>query len=207
MTIRSLLILLLAACAATITAAQEEIRRGHSHLPEPPELPDISELPDFWQPIAREIRAFYNAKERWKAGLLPPPQCTVVLETQAIIWGDPHMSAVNPATGEPDRFRLQGPHPVWGNWTVHPLNNPGPWHHPWNDNVYKAKFNPGSPDEFLIGAVSVRAHNGGDRNHEYKMKIRELHKDGCPKYVDFFNLRHEGGPIIDDPGHAGTGRN
>ncbi|MGH8168126.1 MAG: hypothetical protein ACREQ1_12865, partial [Woeseiaceae bacterium] len=83
------------------------------------------------------------------------------------------------------------------------------WDHPWNKGAYIATPVPGpSRDDFRIGAVSVRGHGGGsgDRNHLYEMKIREADSNGCPKYVDFLALQHEGGPVYDDPGHAGTGR-
>lgn len=201
---RKLNTLVIAATAATIASAHEIV---------PPELTPIREMPEYWRAIVEEIREIKKARgevEALKLGMQPPLRCDVVVETQAVIWGEPHLSISNPYTSEPDQLRLQGPHPIHKTWKITPVRIPGqPWHHPWANGVYLAVPIVEWTDRFLIHNVRANPHTmpPGETKHLYRMWIRFWdEEDGCPKYVDFYSLAHEGEQIDDDPGHAGTGR-
>jgi hypothetical protein len=143
----------------------------------------------------------------------------VVYKMSVIFWGDPHLYVANPAHGKPDGIRLNGPNPASGKWLVMPENgSTGPWAHPWKENVpyFAVPIPVGNPDKdnqgrffrFRMDGVRVTPHDNDteEESHEYEMRITAWHNDGCPDDVEFLTLRHEGGPISDDPGHGGAMR-
>jgi hypothetical protein len=105
---------------------------------------------------------------------------------------DPHL----PMGG---RLLLVGPLPVSGNYQITPQSGI-----PWQFRHYVAELIAGETDLFALERVMVDPHDGGDRPHDYNMKITF---DGdCPSYLYFTGLGHTGEPLPLDPGHAGASR-
>lgn len=205
---RLLLIVVLCVLVPTFSPAQ------------PPEgLLPIEEVPAAWRSRARELRDFYRARAalEFPPNPLPPLQCHLLFKMEVTFWGDPHVSETNSISGSPDRFRLMGPQPVDGSWIVTPENStPGQWNHPWpklpKSAVPIPVDDPETDDQgrfirFALHNVNVAPHDGQpEKLHEYEMTIVAWHRDGCPDKIEFLDVRHTDGPILDDPGHGGAGR-